>query len=195
MKNLIVLVSLVITTHAFASVPLRPVGTFEYTGQVKLNKKRTAETVSHITAQDRIQALKKLGFLCVRKNQQVSVCQKTETVFDGVPDYLQRAADVYLAKAKFVFPGDGEAYVVHDGSDTEWMIYEEAFIGGKKISAYKIVRKKDGNWYVSLPVSSEQGIGVLELYSESELALPLTVERKEEGQTVGYFFTAGFLAK
>lgn len=197
MKNLIFASLFLLSSTAFSSTPIRPIGTFKYTKEIKLNKKRSAETVSHETTpgKERISELKNIGYICVRKNQKVSICQKTETSFDTVPDYLQKAADEYLVKARFIFPGDGEPTIVHDGSDTEWMVYEEVFIGSAKVNAYKIVRKKDDKWYVSLPVSSEQGIGVLELYSENELALPLTVERKENGQTVGYFFTAGFLAE
>jgi hypothetical protein len=197
MKNLIIATLVLFTTQTFASDFIRPVGEFAYTKVIKLNKKRTAETVSHETApgQERIRDLKKTGFICVRKNQKVSICQKTENNFDAIPLFLQKAADDFLANAHFIFPGDGEPQMVHDGSDTEWLIHEDVMIGKNKVTAFKVVRKKDNKWYVSLPVSDEQGIGVLELYSEKEIALPLTVERKEDGQTVGYFFTANFSAE
>lgn len=197
MKSLILTSLLSISSLSFAGTFIRPVGTFTYTKHLQLNKKRTAETISHLTSsgQERIQVLKKDGFLCVRKNQQLSICQKTESGFTGVPAFLQKAADDFLANAKFVFPGEAEPVIVHDGSNTEWLIQEEASIGNTKINAYKIVHTKDDKWYVSLPMNNEQGISILELYSDTELLFPLTVERKENAQTVGYFFTSQFLAQ
>lgn len=195
MKNLIFTSLLLVSTSTFASDFLRPAGQYTYNKVIKLNKKRSAETVSHETTpgQDRIRDLKKLGFICVRKNQKVSICQKTETNFETAPEFLQKAANDFLGNASFTFAGDGEPYIVHDGSDTEWMVYEEVLIGKNRVNAFKIVKTKENKWYISLPVSDEQGIGVLELHSEKEIALPLTVERKEDGQTVGYFFTANFI--
>lgn len=194
MKNFFLFSFILISSSVFANNPLRPVGNYDYTGTIHLNKKRTAETVPHSTNDGlaRMTELKKTGFNCVRKNQKVSICQKIETTFDSIPDAIQKAVDKYLANAEFFFPGDGEPIIVHDGADTEWMVYEDILIGKNKINAYKIVRKKDARWYISLPVSTEQGIGVLELHSLRKIALPLTLESKIEGQTIAHFLTADF---
>ncbi|MBC7428519.1 MAG: hypothetical protein H7336_07910 [Bacteriovorax sp.] len=50
----------------------------------------------------------------------------------------------------------------------------------------------NGPWYVTFPISDEQGIGTLNLESNDHLGLPLTMEQKVDGQTIGYFLTAAF---
>lgn len=196
MKTFFALIASLVLSPVFAAeTPIRPIGTYQYHQEMTLTKKRTAETISHILpeGQERIKVLKKAGFTCIRKSQKDSICSKIVTKFDSVPSFIQEAVDKYLKNALFTFPGTGEAIMVHDGAATEWQVREDVMIGNFKVEVFKIVRDNKGEWFITLPVSNEQGIGVLELHSDKEIGLPLTLVRKEEGQTVGYFITAIFL--
>lgn len=195
MKKILFFVSFLISSALFAEAPLyRPVGAFTYNKEVLLKKKRTAETTSHMTAegQERIKELKKLGFICVRKNQQVSICQKTETNLE-TPAFIQKSVDNYLANAKFIFSGTAEAVLSYDGANTEWMVREDVLMGNHKVDLYKIVKTFNGPWFIVFPVSEEQGIANMELVNNEQLGLPLTMESKIDGQTVAFFITATFV--
>ena len=195
MKKITLLAFAMLSTLAFGEELLyRPTGTYSYSREVVLTKKRTAETLNHITTegQARIKELKKTGFTCIRKSQKESICQKTETDFPSTPDFIQNAVDDYLKKAQFSFAGTGEPTIVFDGANTEWLVYEDVYLGSKKINVYRITKTPDG-WFLSFPVSEDQGIGNMNLESNNRLGLPLTMQTKENGQTVGYFIKAIFL--
>lgn len=196
MKTLFLLGFSLISSLAFAEATpeFRPSGVYNYSKEVFLTKKRTAETTSHISTegQARIKLLKKEGFTCIRKSQQETICQKTETSFPETPTFIQTAVDNYLAGFSFNFSGIGEPFIVFDGANTEWMVYEDVYLGKKKVEMFKIVKTPEG-WFASFPVSQEQGIGTLNIDSNDKLGLPLTLQTKENGQTVGYFIKAMFV--
>lgn len=179
----------------FAQSPeFRPVGEYGYTKEVFLTKKRTAETASHLTpaGMARIKELKSAGFMCVRKNQKDSICQKTENNLE-TPEFIQTAVDNYLESAKFTFSGTSEPEIFHDGSSTEWLVNEVVMLGNKKVNMFKIVRTSDNMWFVSFPVTAEQGIGNMEIFSNEKLGLPLTLQGSDKAQTIAYFITAIFI--
>lgn len=194
MKQFLFLTFLSLSFSAFAQMPeFRPVGKYSYTNEVLLTKKRTAETVGHLTpvGMERIRELKKDGFMCVRKNQKDSICQKTENNLE-TPEFIQAAIDNYLEKAKFTFTGTAEPEIFHDGSSTEWLVNEVVMLGNKKVNMFKIVRTSDNRWFVSFPVTAEQGIGNMEIFSNEKLGLPLTLQGSDKAQTIAYFITAVF---
>ncbi len=195
MKKILLFCFVLTSTLAFGEELLyRPVGTYSYSKEVILKLKRTAETVGHLTdeGQARIKELRHTGFICIRKNQKESICQKSETDFPVTPAFIQKLVDEYLAHAKFIFPGTGEPKVVFDGANTERLVYEDAFLGSKKIDVYKITKTPE-EWFLSFPISEDQGIGNMTLESNHRLGLPLTMQSKENSQTIGYFIKAIFL--
>lgn len=195
MKKIILLSLVLLSTLTFGEELLyRPTGTYTYSKEVILTKKRTAETVGHLssTGVERIKNLKKNGFVCIRKSQKETICQKTETRFNETPDFIQKAVDDYLMNAKFTFSGTGEPTIVFDGANTEWLVYEDVYLGSKKIDVYRITKTPDA-WFLSFPVSEDQGIGNMEIESNNRLGLPLTMQNKVDGQTIGYFIKAIFL--
>lgn len=111
----------------------------------------------------------------------VAVKFSVDSSNSAAADEIVEEVDKYLKNALFTFPGTGEAIMVHDGSATEWQIKEDVMIGIFKVEVFKIVRDNKGDWFITLPISEEQGIGVLELHSDKEIRLPLTLERKEDG--------------
>jgi hypothetical protein len=194
MKKLILLTSFLISILAFGETPMyKPAGLYVYNKEILLTKKRTAETVGHTTAegQKRIVLLKKDGFFCVRKNQTNTICQKIETNLE-IPAYVKNAVDNHLKQAVFNFSGTGEAVITHDGADTEWMVYEDVFLGNYKIDVYKLVHTKNERWFAVFPVSQEQGIGNIEIKNQETLLYPVTLETQVDGQTVAFFVTATF---
>lgn len=194
MKKLTLLLSIIMCSGVWAQVEiLRPTGTYQYNSQVEVTKKRSAETVNHTTPPgvERMNALKKSGFSCIRKNQINSICQKIEAQ-QSTPEFVQNAVDKYLNNGSFFFAGDGDAVIVHDGASTEWLIHEDVIIGSYKLNVYKLVKNNKGQWYAAFPVSDEQGIANIEIKSVQEIGLPLILESKINGQTVAYFVTAHF---
>ncbi len=192
MKKLIFLALLSLSSRTFSQELIyHPVGNFAYNHEVKITKKRSAETVIRDSNEGsaRIKELKKNGYSCIRKDQVKSLCTKTETNLP-TPEFIQVAVDNYLEGIVFTFPGTGEPTIIFDGANTEWLVQEDVMLGNKKVGMYKITKTFDGPWYISFPVSEEQGIGTLNLESNEHLGLPLTLERKENGQTAGYFITA-----
>ncbi|MBC7711919.1 MAG: hypothetical protein H7177_01170 [Rhizobacter sp.] len=192
MKKIIFFTLMSLCSMAFSSeLTYHPVGLFSYNNEVTLTKKRSAETVSLVTAEGaaRIKDLKNSGYICIRKNAQTSLCTKTENNLP-TPDFIQAAVDKYLIGVTFTFPGTGVPTVVFDGANTEWMVTEVVMLGKIRVPMYKITKTFDGPWYVTFPVSDEQGIGTLNLVNNDELGLPLTMEQKVNGQTIGYFITA-----
>lgn len=180
--------------RAMANTPeFRPSGEYSYTKEVILTKKRTAETVSHTTPVgiERIKELKKDKFTCVRKNQKDSICQKVENNLE-TPEFIQVAVDDYLEKAKFIFAGTAEPQIFHDGSSTEWIVNEAVMLGNKKVEMFKITKTANNLWFVSFPVSDEQGIGNMEIFSNDKLGLPLTLQGSNNSQTIAYFITGIF---
>ena len=195
MKKLFIIVCFMICTTVMAEdTLLRPIGHFQYNSVLEITKKRTAETVNHTNTPGiaRIDALKKLGFSCFRKNQITSICQKIEGT-QNTPDFIQTAVDDYLKNGSITFSGMGDPVVVHDGASTEWLIYEDVMIGSYKLNVYKLVKNNKGQWFASFPVSEEQGIANVEVKSETNIGLPLILESKPAGQTVAYFVTANFV--
>jgi hypothetical protein len=193
-KKIILLACLVFSSWVLATEPLyKPAGLYVYNKEVLVTKKRTAETASHVSADGitRIKNLKSAGFICVRKNQTLSICQKIETNLE-TPDFVQKSVDNYLGMGSFTFSGTGDATVVHDGASTEWLVYEDVLLGNYKINVYKIVKTNQNSWYAAFPISDEQGIANIEIKNQNTLALPLTLESKINGQTVAYFITATF---
>ena len=194
MKLFITFSLFLFSLSTLAQTPLfRPVGEFLYTKEVLLTSMRTAESVSHISTEgkSRIKELKSDGFICVRKNQQLSICQKIEKNLE-TPDFIQNAVNEYLQKAKFSFSGNGTPEIIHDGANTEWLISETVMLGNKKIEMYKIIKTADDLWFASFPVSNEQGIGNMQIFSDERLGLPLTLQGKNTTQTISYFITAIF---
>lgn len=194
MKQFLFFSSLILSFSTMAAMPeFRPSGEYNYTREVLLTKKRTAETTSHMTeaGKARIKELKKDGFMCVRKNQTDSICQKNENNLE-TPDFIQTAVDNYLRTAKFIFSGTAEPQIFHDGSSTEWLVNEIVMLGNKKVEMFKIVKTADNLWFVSFPVSNEQGIGNMEIFSNDRLGLPLTLQGSNKAQTIAYFITAVF---
>lgn len=197
MKKLIITVCLMMCTLVMAEETLlRPIGHYQYNSVIEITKKRTAETVDHTNASGmaRMNALKKLGFSCFRKNQIKSICQKIEGS-QNTPDYVQKAVDDYLKSGSISFSGMGDPVVVHDGASTEWLIYEDVMIGNFKLEVYKLVKNNKGQWFASFPVSEEQGIANVEIKSDDNIALPLILESKPAGQTVAFFVSANFVKK
>lgn len=195
MKKLFIIVSILLCSGLWAQDEiLRPSGTYKYNLQATVTKKRSAETVNHTTPAgvERMNALKKIGFFCIRKNQVNSICQKLESQ-QSTPEYVQAAVDKYLNNGSFFFAGDGEAVIVHDGASTEWLIHEDVMIGSYKLNVYKLVKNNKGQWYAAFPVSDEQGIANIEIKSTAHIGLPLILESKQSGQTVAYFVTAHFV--
>lgn len=195
MKYFILLTSLIFCTGIYAEDEiLRPIGIFQYKSLVEVTKKRTAETVSHTSAQgiECIKNLKKIGFTCIRKNQINSICQKIESL-QSTPTFVQKAVDDYLKNASISFAGTGMAEVVHDGASTEWLIREVVMIGSFKLDIYKLVKNNKGAWFAVFPVSEEQGIANVEVLTRNHIGLPLILETKEAAQTVAYFVTAHFI--
>jgi hypothetical protein len=174
----------------------RPVGKYLYQNDIQITKKRTAETVSHMSSdgQNRIKQLKKNGFFCVRKNQIDSICQKNELNVNPIPDYVQNAVDQYFHGAELFFPGVVIPELTFDGATQEWFVRETILIGKGKVDMYKIVNTNDEikKWYLTLPISENNGIGLIEIKNQSTLAIPLVLQAKSEGQTVGYFIDAQF---
>lgn len=194
MKNFFILSFFIFSFSAFAQSPrFRPVGDFLYTKEVLLTSKRTAESVSHVSSQGiaRIKELKSDGFMCIRKNQQISICQKTQKNLE-TPDFIHTAVDNYLENAKFSFSGTGSPEIIHDGANTEWLISELVVLGNKKIEMYKIIKMANGSWFASFPVTSKQGIGTMEIFSDERLGLPLTLQGNNKTQTISYSITAIF---
>lgn len=192
MNKLIFLVMLTVCSQVLGQeLTFHPVGKFTYNQEVKITKKRSAETVSRETVDGnaRIKELKKNGYSCIRKDQVKSLCTKIETDLP-TPEFIQIAVDNFMGRATFTFPGTGEPTLIFDGANTEWLIQEVVLLGNKKVGMYKITKTFNGAWYVTFPVSEEQGIGTLNLLSNDHLSLPLTLEKKENGQSVGYFITA-----
>lgn len=194
MKKIVFFALILLSSLVFSQeLTFRPVGVFSYNQEVRITKKRSAETVSRETTEGnaRIKELKRIGFSCIRKDQVKSLCTKTETNLP-TPEFIQTAVDNYLDGIAFTFSGTGEPTIIFDGANTEWLVQEEVLLGNKKIPMYKITKTFDGPWYVTFPVSEEQGVGTLNLESNDHLGLPLTLEKKENGQTIGYFITAAF---
>lgn len=172
----------------------RPQGVYHYNGEVKVTNKRSAVSISHMSTegQAKIKSYKAQKFICIRKSQKETICQKNETI-NSVPEFAQTAVDNLLTGKHFIFPGTGYIELIHDGADTEWLVTEQIKIAGAKAEQYKIVRQNNGVWNLSFPVSGEQGIANMFLYSNQLLGLPLILQKKEAEFTVGYFLLAGLL--
>lgn len=193
MKNTTLILSFLLPLAQLfsAETPLRPIGTFVYEGEVLVSNKRSAVTVSHITAegQAKIKNYKSMNFICIRRSQKESICQKNEAL-KVVPDFARDAVDKFLQGRHFDFSGVGEPELIYDGATTEWLVREPVSLGGKKIDLYKIVKTHEGKWNLSFPVSVEQPLTNMDLFSANHLALPLVLQAKEGELTVGYFLSA-----
>ncbi len=174
----------------------RPIGLYQYQNDIQITKKRTAETVSHQTneGQVRIKELKRSGFICVRKNQIDSICQKNEFLIHPIPDFVQKAVDQYFQDGEMNFPGTAIPALTFDGATQEWFLRETIKIGSGKVEMYKIVNTNDQvkRWFLSLPISETNGIGLIEIKNQNLLAIPMVLQSKSNNQTIGYFIDAYF---
>lgn len=173
---------------------LRPEGLYLYAGELLVSKKRSAISISHVNVegQAKIKNYKRQNFICIRKNQKETICQKNEAVKE-TPEFAKLAVSNLLAGKTFEFSGTGQVELIHDGADTEWLVTEPVILAGAKIKLFKIIRQNNGIWAMSFPVSEEQGIANMYLYSNTSLGLPLILQRKEAELTVGYFLTANLV--
>lgn len=182
--------------HRIPEPLYRPIGRYVYQNEIQITKKRTAETVSHISneGQSRIKQLKKSGFICIRKSQSESVCQKNELNVNPIPEFIQQAVDQYFQNAWLYFPGVVVPELTFDGATQEWFVRERIQIGSGKVDMYKIVNSNDEvkRWYLTLPVSETNGIGLIEIKNQALLAIPMILQSKSDEQTIGYFIDVHF---